>query len=244
MRWPPKDQLVIGLHAIRELLLHAPDRLIRILTVPPKGSRKSEILESCEKKGIPISFCSENDLTKMSDSDSHQNIAAQVKGRKYYDAKEFIEESGETSFVLMLDQIFDPQNFGAILRTAEAFGVDGVAWSKNRGSDLTPTVAKTSCGASELIRLIRISNLADAVLKFQEAGYEIVASLLEPSSESAFTFRYAPKSVLILGSEGEGIQPLIRKKADRSIYIPMSGKIESLNVAQAASVLLALKNAR
>ena len=140
--------------------------------------------------------------------------------------------------VLMLDQIFDPQNFGAILRSAECFGVDGVVWSKNRGADLTPTAAKTSSGASELLKLIRIANLAEAVSQFQKEGFEVLVSLLVAKSENAFEYTFAPKTVLIVGSEGEGIQPLIQKKADRSIYIPMAGKIESLNVAQATAVLL------
>lgn len=242
-KWPPKDQMVIGIHAIQELLLHAPDRLIRIFTLPPQGNRKSELLKECEAKQIPIIFAREDELTAMSGSDSHQSFVAHIKGRQFLDVKEFIEktEDKKSVFVLMLDQIFDPQNFGALIRSAECLGADAVAWSKNRGSDLTPTVAKTSCGASELLPLIRISNLADGVEQFKKGGFEIVASLLDPASENAFDFTYAPKTVLIVGSEGEGIQPLLRKKADRSIYIPMKGKIQSLNVAQATAVLLALR---
>ncbi len=241
---PPKDQLIMGIHAIRELLLHAPDRLIRIFTVPPQGNRKSELLKECEQKGISVVFAKEDELTAMAGSDSHQSFVAHIKGRTFLDVKEFIQktEEQEKVFVLMLDQIFDPQNFGSLIRSAECLGADAVAWSKNRGSDLTPTAAKASCGASELLPLIRISNLADGVEQFKKGGFEIVASLLDPMSENAFDFVYAPKTVLIMGSEGEGIQPLLRKKADRSIYIPMKGKIQSLNVAQATAVLLALKN--
>lgn len=238
-KWPPKDQMVIGVHAIRELLRFAPDRLLRIFTVRGK---KSELLEECEKRKIPIVFVSLDELSRMAGSDSHQSLAAHVKAREFYDVKDFLVEmeSEESALVLMTDQIFDPQNFGAILRSAECFGAAGVAYSKNRGSDITPVVAKSSCGASELVRLIRISNLADAVDKFQKGGFEIVAALLDEKAENAFQFSFAPKTVLIVGSEGEGIQPLLRKKADRSIYIPMSGKIDSLNVAQATAVFLAL----
>ena len=114
-------------------------------------------------------------------------------------------------------------------------------WSKNRGSDLTAVAAKTSCGASELIPLIRVANLAEAASQFQKEGFEMVASLLDEKAESAFEFKYAPKTVLIVGSEGEGIQPLLQKRADRAIYLPMQGKIQSLNVAQATAALLALK---
>jgi len=242
-KWPPKDQMVMGIHAIHELLLHAPDRLIRVFTVPPQGGRKSELLKTCEEHQIQVVFVKEDELTAMTGSDSHQSFAAHIKGRHFYDVKEFIEKTEESDsvFVLMLDQIFDPQNFGSLIRSAECLGADAVAWSKNRGSDLTPVAAKASCGASELLPLIRISNLADGVEQFKKGGFEIIASLLDPSSENAFEFTFAPKTVLIMGSEGEGIQPLLRKKADRSIYIPMKGKIQSLNVAQATAVLLALR---
>jgi 23S rRNA (guanosine2251-2'-O)-methyltransferase len=235
---PPKDQMVMGVHAIAELLRYAPEKILRIYTV---ATKKSELLSTCEKKKIPISFVSLDQLTKMTGSDSHQSLVAHIKGRTFFDVEEFLEKEQESAFVLMLDQIFDPQNFGALIRSAECFGVSAVAWSKNRGSDLTPVVAKASCGASELMPLIRISNLATAVDQFKEGGFEIVAALLDTTSESAYTFSYAPKTVLIVGSEGEGIQPLLRKKADRSIYLPMAGKIASLNVAQATAALLALR---
>jgi 23S rRNA (guanosine2251-2'-O)-methyltransferase len=236
--YPHNRTFVIGVHSIRELLRHAPDRLLRLFTVK---SKDSEIVTEFEKKKIPISYTSAAELDKMAGTDSHQSLIAQVKQREYLDAKQFLQEDRDTSFVLMLDQIFDPQNFGAIIRSAECFGADAIIWSKNRGSDITPIVTKTSCGASELIPLVRISNLAETAELFKKAGYEVVAAILDPTSESAFTFKYAPRTVLIVGSEGEGIQPLLRKKADRSIYLPMSGKVESLNVAQATAALLALK---
>lgn len=228
----------MGVHAIEELLRYAPEKILRIFTVP---SKKSELLTLCEKKRIPVSFVSMDQLTKMTGSDSHQSLVAQIKSREYKEIRDFIEEANDLSFVLMLDQIFDPQNFGALIRSAECLGASAIAWSKNRGSDLTPVAAKASCGASELIPLIRVSNLATAVDQFKEGGFEVVAALLDPNSEPAYGFKYAPKTVLIVGSEGEGIQPLLRKKADRSIYLPMTGKIASLNVAQATAALLALR---
>jgi 23S rRNA (guanosine2251-2'-O)-methyltransferase len=239
---PSKDQLIMGLHAISEVLQHTPERLLKIFTVPSKSSqeRKSSLLIDCEKRGVPIQYVSFDMLTKMAGSDSHQSFVAQLKSRKFYDIAEFLNETGnqERCLVLMLSEIFDPQNFGAILRSAECFGVDGVVWSKNRGCDLTPMVAKASCGASELLRLIRISNLADALDKLKEADFEVVAAVAEPQALPLNQFRYSPKTILIVGSEGEGIQQLLRKKADRSLYIPTKGQIQSLNVAQATAVLL------
>ena len=235
----PKDQLVMGLHAIKEVLTHAPQRLLRLFAeqVKEKG-RKSEILELCARQKVPITYTSFSALTDMAGSDSHQSFVAQVKSREFVDLKDFLQKAEEKSFVLMLDQIFDPQNLGALLRSAECFGVDAVVFSKNRGSDITPVATKSSSGASEIVPLIRVSNLAETVSQFQDAGFDAVTTLLDPKSENLFHFQFSDKTLLIMGSEGEGIQPLICKRANRSIYIPMQGHIESLNVAQACAVLL------
>jgi 23S rRNA (guanosine2251-2'-O)-methyltransferase len=245
-RLPPKDQLIMGLHAIHEVLQHVPDRLLKVFTSasPDAGARKHDLISECEKKGVPVQYVGFDLLTKMAGSDSHQSFVAHVKGRKFYSAEEFIgeKEEMEKTFVLMLSEIFDPQNFGALLRSAECFGADGVAWSKNRGCDLTPMAAKASCGASELLPLIRISNLAEGVDRFKRAGYEIVAAVAQSGAEPLSRFCYNPKTVLIVGSEGQGIQPLLRKKSDRFVFIETRGKIESLNVAQAAAVLLSRIN--
>lgn len=240
-RLPPRDQIVMGLHALTQLLRHAPKRILRVYTsVKIAGERKNGILRECEKWKIPIVATSEESLSRMCGSDSHQSFAAHVQGRTFLDVKQFIKsiEEKKQVFVLMCDQIFDPQNFGALLRTAECFGVDGVVWSKNRGSDLTPVSAKTSCGASEWMALIRVSNLAEAVSQFQDAAFEVVAATLKEGSKNAFHFHFGPRTVLVVGSEGEGIQPLIQKRADHCLHIPLFGKIESLNVAQAAASLL------
>jgi len=240
--FPPKDQLIMGIHAIQELVSHAPEKLLHLFAEQPqRGGRKLALVELCEKRKIPVTFVSLDTLTQMTGSDSHQSVVAHIKGRHFLTIKEFLRsvENKESSLVLMLDQIFDPQNFGSLLRCAECLGADAVVWSKNRGSDLTPAVAKASSGASELIPLLRISNLAEALNQFQEAGYEAVASLLDKKAQNAFQFSFSPRTLLIVGSEGEGIQPLLVKKADRSIYIPMEGKVQSLNVSQGAAILMA-----
>jgi 23S rRNA (guanosine2251-2'-O)-methyltransferase len=236
----PEEQLIMGVHTVQEVLRHARNSILAVYTSVSDSTkkRKHELLEECVKRGIPVHQSSFEALTKMVGSDSHQSFVAHIKPRKFCEIQEFIREKSE-AFVVMLDQIFDPQNFGAILRSAECFGADAVVWSKNRGCDLTPLATKASCGASELMPLMRVSNLADSLEKFKKAGYEIIASVADPEAHSIFTIRPAEKTVLIIGSEGEGIQHLLRKKADRLVFIPLSGKIESLNAAQATAILLA-----
>jgi len=242
-RLPPRDQLAMGLHAITELMRHAPKKILRVYTsVKMAGERKGGILRDCEKWEIPVVSTSEEALTRMCGSDSHQSFVAHIQARTFLDVKQFLKKVADQTqvLVLMCDQIFDPQNFGALIRSAECFGVDGVAWSKNRGSDLTPVSTKASCGASEWMTLIRVSNLAEAVSQFQEAGFEVVASTLSEGSKNALHFRFAPKTVLVVGSEGEGIQPLIMKRADHCVHIPLCGKIGSLNVSAATASLLTM----
>jgi 23S rRNA (guanosine2251-2'-O)-methyltransferase len=230
---------VIGINSIQELIKQAPKRILALYTTSDQTEgRKSEILQFCKQKKIQIHLVPFDRLTKLVSTDSHQGMIAEVQVRNYFSAKEFLQKDREKSVVLMLDQIFDPQNLGAILRSAECFGVDAVIFSKNRGSEITPVATKTSCGATEILPLIRVSNLAETVTEFQKAGYEAVVSILDPKSESLYSFHFADKTLLIIGSEGEGVQSLICKRADRSVYIPMQGSIQSLNVAQACAVLL------
>ena len=229
---------IMGKHAVEELLLHSPERLQQLFVLHAK--EHSPLVHACQKAGIEVSFSRADELNRMAGSDAHQGFVGKIRTRAYLELKEFFAQMEEVGplVVLMLDQIFDPQNFGALLRAAECFGVGAVVWSKNRGCDLTPAVAKASCGASELVPLIQVSNLAETAERFKREGFEVVASLLDAQAESLYGFTFAPRTLLIMGSEGEGIQPLLRKKSDRAVYIPMRGKVASLNVSQAASVLL------
>lgn len=240
-QYPPKEKLVAGLHVLEELLMHAPDKIRAVfLDNGEKGGRKAQLIDQLMRKKIPIRRLSKQELTKLIGTDSHQGCVVEIRERIFLDTSSFLKKisSKTQSIVLMVDQVFDPQNFGSLLRAAECLGADGVIWSKNRGSELTAVAAKASCGASELIPLVRVSNLAETVSQFQKNGFEVVVSLLDPKSEPIFGFSFCPKTLLVVGSEGEGVQPLIQKRSDRSVYIPMKGKIGSLNVAQATAILL------
>jgi len=235
------DQLVMGIHTILGLLNHAPDRLrcLYVEKAKEKG-RRSNLIERWTKARLPIQYKSYDQLSQMVGNDSHQGCVAHVIERPFIALKDFLQQTDErdASVVLMLDQIFDPQNLGAIFRSAECFGLDAIVFSKNRGADITPVVTKTSSGATELLPILRVSNLAEAVSLFQKHDFDAVAALPDQKSQSLYEFQFQPKTLLILGSEGEGIQKLIAKRADRSVYIPMQGKIESLNVAQTTSAIL------
>lgn len=230
---------IMGIHSVEELLQAAPERFVKVYCVKPVLSRQ-KLISELEKRKISITVMTKEALTKKVASDSHQGIIAEVEKVPFQNLADLLERSAdkETSFVLILDRIYDPHNLGAILRSAECFQVDAVIWSKNRGGDLTPVVTKTSSGASELVPIVRVSNLADTVKKLQNDGYEVLSTEVSPKSDSLFNHKFSKKTVLIMGSEGEGVQPLLSKKSDKGIYIPMKGQIDSLNVAQATAVIL------
>jgi 23S rRNA (guanosine2251-2'-O)-methyltransferase len=228
----------MGRNCLREVLRHRSDRLLKVFTSATEGDE--EISSLLRASDIPIEKISNDALTTLVGSDSHQSYAGLLRDRDFRELKEFLEAaaSEERSLVIMLDALNDPQNFGAILRAAECFGVDAVVWSKNRGASLTPAVTKTSVGASELVPLIPVSNLGDAVRKFKEAGYWIVAADAGTGAQELGSFEVPAKSLVIFGSEGEGLQRLLLENADFTVKIPLSGQIDSLNVSQAVAVFL------
>jgi 23S rRNA (guanosine2251-2'-O)-methyltransferase len=230
--------LVMGRNTVREVFRAQPERIKRVLTT--KDPDDNAFLQEMQKAGKPVRQMNERSLSSLLNSDSHQGFAAELKPREHPSLKEFLQQTREKSLVLVLDSIFDPQNFGAILRAAECFGVDAVIYSKNRGASVTPSVTKASVGASELIPMIVVSNLAEAVRKLQDGGYFAAVADVGSEAKSALEFDFPDHTALVLGSEGKGIQPLIAKYADASLYIPMQGKIDSLNVSQAAAVFCAL----
>jgi len=225
----------MGKNCIAELLEREPERLVEVYTAHSSG----DLFDALKRAHVRVHDRSKGALSKMVDSDSHQSFVARVNERPTVDLKQFLSVEREKSLVVMLDSIFDPHNMGAILRAAECFGADLVVYSKNRGTDITPTVTKTSAGATELVPLCKVSNLAETVTVFQKGDYWAVAAELSKRSQPLSQLQFPEKTLLIVGSEGKGIQPLISKRCDHHVEIPMLGKIDSLNVSQATAVLLA-----
>lgn len=229
-------RLIMGQNCVNEVLKIAPERILKIYTTALDEPMKDKL----KKEGVPVVVVSRQKLSEMVNSDSHQSIVAEVKERGYQTLKEYIKESNpnKRDLVLVLDTINDPQNLGTLLRSAECFGVGAVLWSKNRGCDITPTVSKASVGASELVNIIKVSNLVEAVRSLKEDGYQVVTAEVGKECSSLYDFEFPDKTVLIMGSEGEGVRALLSKQADYRIFIPMKGRIDSLNVSQATSVFL------
>lgn len=244
---PDKHTLIMGLHALEELLQRSPERFISVFTLQTSnktGGRKLKLLERLKKQGVQIHTVGIKELTRLASSDSHQGFVAVLRKRPNINLSQFFKESKKRSLVLALDSITDPHNVGAILRAAECFGVNLVMWSKNRGAPLNATVAKTSSSASEIVPILIVSNLSQSLEQFVENDYEVVIADVGEKSHNLFEIELPKKTLLVLGSEGEGVRSVIRKKAQHAYKIPMCGQIDSLNVSQAAAVFLSFWSAQ
>lgn len=231
-------EYIMGRNCIHEVLNHTPSRILEVYTC--QQNEDDSLYKELVKRGIKPKQLNKNKLTQLVQSESHQSYVAWVKERPYINLRNFVEttKDQEKSLVLMLDSIFDPQNLGTIMRAAECFGVDLVIFSKNRGADITPTVTKTSSGATELVPICIVSNLADAMSVLQKEDFWCVCADVNKEAVSIYQYEFANKTVIVMGSEKEGVRPLIKKKCDQHLFIPMHGQIDSLNVSQATAVFL------
>jgi len=182
---------------------------------------------------IPYLFVPKQVLDKA--SPHHQGVVAHLASKEYISLERILTDAGPSPFLVLLDEIEDPQNLGAILRSAEGAGADGVVIPERRSAGLTETVFEVSAGALEHLRVARVPNLAQAMETLKERGFWLIGA--EGEGEGFFyEFDYTQPVAVILGSEGRGLRHLTRKKCDRILTIPMRGKVNSLNVASAASV--------
>jgi 23S rRNA (guanosine2251-2'-O)-methyltransferase len=175
------------------------------------------------------------EIERRADSPDHQGICADAGGYPYVGAAELL--TGDAPFVVALDELQDPQNLGAICRTAECAGVSGVVIPERRAAHVTPAVAKASAGAVEHLRIARVRNVADFLASAKDAGCwcygadgQATTHYDEPD--------YSGGVVLVLGSEGTGLRPRVAKSCDALVSLPMRGQVESLNVSAAAAVLM------
>ena len=203
------------------------------------GSIK-KILAMAKDAGIVCEFVNRAKLDKICEGGRHQGVVADAAAVQYSTVEEilnFAASKNESPFIILLDELEDPHNFGAILRTADAVGVHGVIIPKRRSVQLNSTVAKTSAGAVEYVKVAQVVNVAQTLKKFHEIDLKIVGS--DMSAEKNFSeVDLSGGIVLIIGSEGKGMRRLTKENCDLLVKIPMRGKINSLNASVASAVLM------
>ena len=232
------EELVAGRHPVEEAFV-AGRRARRLLVTPQRRQALERLVLHATALRIPVVEVEGGTLTATAGFDGHQGVALVVEARRFAAPDEILARAirrGEPPFVLALDSLEDPQNLGSLLRSAEAAGVDGVLFPTRRQAPLSPAAVKASAGASEHLLLAPVDDLAGALADLHLRGLRIVGA----DADAALTYREADLRgplVLVVGSEGRGLAPPIRRRCDVLIRIPMRGRIASLNAAVAGSIL-------
>jgi 23S rRNA (guanosine2251-2'-O)-methyltransferase len=230
--------IIYGINPLLERIRQGGQGISEIIVATGrKGRDVDTILSWASVTGIPVAFKDKSYLDHMSGSSAHQGMAAFCADYAYVTIDELIANSTKVNLILMLDGITDPHNLGALIRTAHCLGVKGVIIPENRAAVVTATVIKASAGAAHWLPVAREVNLARAVDYLKERGFWIYGADAEQGTDVT-KFADAGPVCLIMGSEGRGIRPLIRKKCDFLLSIPMAGQLASLNVSVAAGIIL------
>jgi 23S rRNA (guanosine2251-2'-O)-methyltransferase len=226
--------IIYGLNPVLEAIRSHPERIRYIGISREHGNKLQRAVSEAKKAGVSVRPMSADQVDRLAARGVHNGIVAEVSDAAYADFDELIQQQA-TRFVLILDGITDPQNFGAILRVADVFGVQLVVIPEHDSVGLTPAAVKASAGASQWVPVAQVTNLARAIEALQKREYWVYAAAMEGDAPSSIDFR--GKVALVLGSEGKGIRRNVLEHCDRAVSIPMRGKVESLNVATAAAVL-------
>ena len=198
------------------------------------------LVKELQEKNINYQIKDNNWFKQFNDSLNHQNIAFTIKQKEQISQKDLLNQLNkkDSSVVLIVDSIEDPRNFGAILRTCDAFGIDGIFYKKNNQVGINDLVNKVSMGATNYLNLCEVANLNQIVQKLKENGYWIYATTLNKQAIPYYKEKFPSKVAIIVGNESNGISNLLIKESDVSIYIPMEGHVQSLNVSVATGIVL------
>lgn len=231
--------IIFGRKPVLEAI-NAGDNINRIyILYGQKGDIITTIKIAAKKKGIKCNEVPVQKFKELTNNPNTQGVIAEKTSYRYYTIEELLKQAKQKQYplLLILDSIQDTHNYGAILRSAECSGVDGVIVTKHNSAPLNETVVKTSAGAVEYSKICQVNNLAQTMDLLKKEGYWIFGSSLEGGKEYTM-FDYKQPVALVMGNEEKGIRKLTADKCDNLIYIPMQGKIQSLNVSVATGVLL------
>lgn len=230
---------IYGINSVTEAL-KARGRSFEFISIAKERHdlRLQRIIEDARRIGLPVRFVSRAELDRMAGNVAHQGVVAVTSAKQYSDLGDVIAaKRGAYSLVLVLDGIEDPHNLGAIIRTADAAGVDGLIIPERRAAGVSGTVTKVSAGATAHVPIAKVTNIARTLKELKEQDFWIVG-LDERASGTYDTLGFNMNCAIVLGAEGKGVHDLVKKNCDFLVSIPMLGKVSSLNVSVAAGVVL------
>ncbi len=246
--------VVFGIHPVEEALQSG--RIIKIMvalrknnearggdssdaTAPSMSHKIGAIASQARHMGIPVEYVPVDGLNRLADGQNHQGILATIAAHSYTDLEEILAQTKtKTPLLLMLDGVQDPANLGSIIRSGAALGAQGIIIPEKGAAQLTAATVRVSAGGIERLPVSRVTNLVNTLKTLKEQGYWSVAAEAEEGRQAPWTISYDVPTVLVMGSEEKGVRRLLADTCDFRVSIPLSGNMESLNVAAATAVML------
>jgi 23S rRNA (guanosine2251-2'-O)-methyltransferase len=238
---PVKSEIIYGIHPVFEALNAARRRFFELFIEKKKASQRiTKIIGLVESKKLPLKKIESDQMNALIGTGAHQGVAARVSPYPFAALDDILvpdDIAAGTCGLLLLDQLQDPHNLGAIIRTASCAGINGIVLPKDRSVPPTPAVSKASAGALEHMKVARVTNMARTVTLLKERGLWIIGADLA-AQQSIYASDLTGPAAFVIGSEHRGIRPLVKEKCDMLVSIPLTGPIQSLNASVAAGIVV------
>jgi 23S rRNA (guanosine2251-2'-O)-methyltransferase len=228
-----------GLHAVESLLNSMPEQILGLFVLQGRDDERLHALTAlAETHGVSVQKASRDTLSRLAEGGQHQGIVAAVRPAVMSDEGDLarLVESTPNVFLLALDQVTDPHNLGACMRTAAAMGVHGIIAPRDRAAGLTPVARKVAAGAADVIPFFQVTNLVRTLVALQEQGVFAVGTMLDEAAKPLHQIDLTGNLVIVMGAEDTGLRRLTQETCDHLAFIPMGGKLQSLNVSVAAGM--------
>ena len=238
-----KPEYFYGVHSVESLLELEPERVLTLFTLKGRDDQRlKRVLELAEPFGISVQQTGRDRLEKMAGLPFHQGVVAAVRPNPVFNEKdlEALLKQSPNCLLLGLDQVTDPHNLGACIRTAAAMGVEAVIVPRDRSASLTPTARKVAAGGAEKVKFIQVTNLARTLAQIKdEFNVRVVGTMLDEKALPLQQFDFTGTAVcVVMGAEDTGLRPITQSQCDQTDYIPMAGNLQSLNVSVATGMAL------
>ena len=238
-----KPEYYYGVHSVESLLELEPERVLTLFTLKGRDDQRlQKILELAEPFGISVQKASRDSLEKLAGLPFHQGVVAAVRPHPTLNEKDLdtLLQADSKPLLLALDQVTDPHNLGACIRTAAAMGVAAVIVPRDRSASLTPTARKVAAGGAEKVKFIQVTNLARTLAHLkQEFNVRVVGTMLDEKALPIQQFDFTGTAVcVVMGAEDTGLRPITQSQCDQTVFIPMAGNLKSLNVSVATGMAL------
>jgi 23S rRNA (guanosine2251-2'-O)-methyltransferase len=235
-----KDEIIYGLNPVMEALRGKRRAFELFLSGAGSDRRFAKLLQLAKERDVPVRQREKSDISRLCGTEHHQGVALRVEAFAYAGMEDILARwraSGESGLIIVLDGVQDPHNLGALIRSAACAGAHGVIIPRDRAVGVTAVVEKTSAGAAETVPVAQVANIAQTLEELKREGFWIYGAEGKASA-SLYEQDFRGNTAVVIGGEGEGIRPLVQKKCDYLVSIPIKGGVNSLNASVAGGVML------